>query len=88
MTVGRDAGTAGEALEAAALDEADPHALPPEELKRFITAEARAGELVTMTVAESIRRPGMSATFNCEGMDLGRKPSNKTQTAPTPGSRS
>ena len=38
MTVGRHAGTAGEALEAAALDEADPHALPPEELKRFITA--------------------------------------------------
>ncbi|WP_222930554.1 recombinase family protein [Synechococcus sp. BIOS-E4-1] len=57
-------------------------------LKRFITAEARAGELVTMTVAESIRRPGMSATFNCEGMGLGRKPSNKTQTAPMPGSRS
>ena len=36
--VGRDAGTAGEGLEAAALDEAEPHALPPEELKRFITA--------------------------------------------------
>ena len=39
MTVGpRVAGTAGEGLEAAALDEAEPHALPPEELKRFITA--------------------------------------------------
>jgi hypothetical protein len=41
MTRGRDAGTAGEALEAAALDEADPHALPPEQLKRFITAGFR-----------------------------------------------
>ena len=38
MTVGLHAGTAGEDLEAAALDEADPHALSPEELKRFITA--------------------------------------------------
>jgi len=52
-------------------------------LKRFITAEARAGELVTMTVAESIRRPNKSATFHCEGMGLGRKPTKATLDAAT-----
>lgn len=43
-------------------------------LQRFIRAEAAGGELVTLTVAEGIRRPGKSASFDVRGMGLGQRP--------------